>query len=121
LYERYKLWSLQQQEGESVDAYLTRLKLQIDHCKYNKEGWPEAVKTETVRNKFVFGLKNDNLKEQLLQETNILLNKLVALAQRTVSSKQHIKEMKEIKNETSIDAVIKEVPCGQCGRTHKSR
>jgi len=71
LYERYKLWSLQQQEGESVDAYLTRLKLQIDHCEYDKEGWPETVKIETVQDKFVFGLRDDNQKEQLLQEINL--------------------------------------------------
>ena len=27
LYERYKFWNLKQQDSESVDAYLTRLKL----------------------------------------------------------------------------------------------
>ena len=121
LYERYKFWSLKQQDGETVDAYLTRLKLQIDHCEYNKEGWPDAVKTETVRDKFVFGLRDDSLKERLLQESNITLNKLVALAQRTESSRQQIKEMKANNDEKSLDAVIREVSCGQCGRTHKPR
>ena len=38
LFERYKFWSLKQQDSESVDAYLTRLKLQSDHCEYDKEG-----------------------------------------------------------------------------------
>ena len=63
LFERYKFWSLKQQDSESVDAYLTRLKLQSDHCEYDKEGWPDAVKTETVRDQFVFGLRDDKLKE----------------------------------------------------------
>ena len=121
LYERYKLWSLKQEDGESVDTYLTRLKLQVDHCEYDKEGWPDAVKTETVRDKFVFGLRDDSLKERLLQESSISLNKLVALAQRTESSRQQIKEMKEGSSEKFVDAVIREVSCGQCGRMHKPR
>ena len=85
LFEWYKFWSLKQQDSESVDAYLTRLKLQRDHCEYDKEGWPDAVKTEMVRDQFVFGLRDDKLKERLLQESNITLNKLIALAQRTES------------------------------------
>ena len=43
VYERYTFWSLQQEEGESIDSYLTRLKLKIDTCEYSKEGWPAAV------------------------------------------------------------------------------
>ena len=49
LYERHKFWSLKEEEGELVDAYSTRLKVQIaDHCDYEREreGWPETVKTE---------------------------------------------------------------------------
>ena len=43
LYERYKFWDLKQQGSKSVDGYLTRLKLQSDHCEHDKEGWPDAV------------------------------------------------------------------------------
>ena len=78
-------------------------------------------KTEMVRDKFVFGLRDNKLKERLLQESNITLNKLVALAQRTESSRQQIKEMKENDNEKLLDTVVREVSCGQCGRTHKPR
>ena len=76
LYEWHKFWNLKQEEGESVDAYNTRLKIQIDHCNYAREGWPEADKTEMIRDKFVFGIRDDNLKERLLRETDISLNKL---------------------------------------------
>ena len=53
LYERHKFWNLQQDEGKTVDAYITRLRLQADYCDYDKERWPPAVKNEIVR---VFGL-----------------------------------------------------------------
>jgi len=39
-------------------------KVQIDRCDYEKDGWPEVIKNET-RDKFVFGLQDDNLKERL--------------------------------------------------------
>ena len=43
IYERYVFWNLQQEEGESIDTYLTRLKVKVDTCEYNREGWPAAV------------------------------------------------------------------------------
>ena len=77
LYERHKFWSLRQAEGETIHTYVTLLKVQINHCDYHKEGWPSAIQTEMIRDKFVFGLNDDNLKEQLLRETDISLDKLV--------------------------------------------
>ena len=127
LYKRHKFWNLKQEEGEPVDAYNTRLKVQIDHCDYEREGWPEAVKTEMIRDKFLFGIRDDNLKEHLLRETDISLNKVVALAQRTESSKQHIKEMTQAGVITrSMDAIHedtkpKEIQFGQCGYKHRPK
>ena len=34
LYECHKFWSLKQEEGETIHAYITRLKIQVDHCDY---------------------------------------------------------------------------------------
>ena len=62
-------------------------------CKYVKEGWPSAVREELTRDKFVFGLIDDNLKERLLRETNLDLNRAVEIAQRGESSKRQVKEM----------------------------
>ena len=38
LYECHGFWNLQQLEEESIDGYLTKLKLKVDTCDYNKEG-----------------------------------------------------------------------------------
>ena len=53
-------------ESESIDAYLTRLKVKIDACEYSKEGWPAAVRLEILCDRFVFGLLDDTVKERLL-------------------------------------------------------
>ena len=102
-----------------------RLKVQIDHCDYEKEGWPEAGKIEMIRDKFVFGIHDDYLKERLLRESDILLNKLVGLAQQTESLKQHIREMTGASRK-SMDAIHKnkeqtEFLCGQCGYKYRPK
>ena len=125
LYEQHKFWSLKQEDGESVDAYNTRLKVQIDHYDYEREGWPEAVKTEMIRDKFVFRICDDKLKKRLLRETYISLSKLVGLAQRTEFSKQHIREMTGATTK-SMDTIHKnskqnEIVCGQCDSKHRPK
>ena len=78
-----------------------------------------------IRDKFVFGIRDDHLKERLLRETDISLNKLVGLAQRTESSKQHIREMTGATSKP-MDAVHennkqREFMCGQCGYQHRPK
>ena len=79
IYERYTFWSLQQNEGESIDAYLMRLKVKIDMCEYTKEGWPASVRQELIRDKFVFGLTDDSLKERLLHKASLTLSKAIEI------------------------------------------
>ena len=55
LYECHGFWNLHQLEEETVDAYLTRLKIKVDSCNYNKEGWPPAVRLEMLCDRFIFG------------------------------------------------------------------
>ena len=125
IYERYTFWSLQQDEGEPINTYLTRLKVKIDTCEYNKEGWPASVRQELIRDKFVFGLTDDSLKERLLRETPLTLSKAIEIAQRSEASKQQIKDMKS-SSRPNVDAVKGcrgPIPtyCGQCGQTHKPK
>ena len=127
IYERYGFWTIQQEEDETIDAYLTRIRMKIDLCEYDKEGWPPAVRQELIRDKFVFGLMDDNIKERLLRESDVTLSKAVETAQRTESSKKQIKEMGRPsvnavqESEQSRKQYIRSRQCTQCGRHHKPR
>ena len=129
IYERYGFWTIQQEEDETIDAYLTRIRMKIDLCEYDKEGWPPAVRQELIRDKFVFGLMDDNVKERLLRETDVTLSKAVETAQRTESSKKQIKEMgrpsvnavQESEQSRKQSQYIRSRQCTQCGRHHKPR
>ena len=43
LYERYGFWSLLQEDEESIDAYLTRIKIKIDMCERMATGSPRRT------------------------------------------------------------------------------
>ena len=64
LYKQRKFWSLKQ----GNNAYSMRLKVRIDHCDCKRKGWPETVKIEMIRDKFVFGIQDDYLKECLMRK-----------------------------------------------------
>ena len=93
-------------------------------CEYNKEGWPAAVQQELIRDKFVFGLIDDSLKERLLREASVTLTKAIEIAQQSESSKQQIKDMKSLQK-INVDAlkgrhglIAKPTYCGQ---SHKPK
>ena len=46
-----------------------------------------------MRDKFIFGLIDDGVKEYLLHETDLTLERTVALAQRSEASKSQVKAM----------------------------
>ena len=52
--------NIRQEETESVDAYLTRIRLKLEMCEYATE-----VRQDLARDKFVFGLIDNRTKERL--------------------------------------------------------
>ena len=93
-------------------------------CEYAAE-----VRQDLARDKFVFGLIDDRLKERLLREENLDLATAVGQAQRAESSKRQIKEMsthsevyvmQRSRNQpTSVTTPL--INCGNCGHQHKPK
>ena len=115
LYEWYTFWAIKQEVDESVDAYLTRIKLKLEMCEYATE-----VRQDLARDKFVFGLTDDRLKERLLLTT------AVGQAQRAESSKRHMKEMSTHSKVNALQRYNRPLTattiyCGNCGRQHKPK
>ena len=92
------------------------------------------MKMELTRDKFVFGLLDDTLKERLLREADLTLPKAIALAQRSESSKIQAKAMSVQNTSFQCDEVKwrptpqKEdllasmmIMCRQCGKRHRPK
>ena len=109
--------------------YVTRLKLKVHYCEYDKTGWLAEVRAEMLHDKFVFGLRDDTLKECLLvrDTTELTLEQAMSLAQHFKSSKVQVKEMSTVS--VNCDEVRRptpqysstHIPCRQCGRKHSPK
>ena len=72
--EQFKFHKRIQQEGESVSTFLAEIRKLSEYCNF-KENLEESL-----RDKFVVGIRDDKIQRRLLQERNLSLDKAVELA-----------------------------------------
>ena len=125
---RHKFNSRVQGASESADQFITDLKLLSLDCEYG------GLRDEMIRDRIVVGVYSEEVKEKLLQEANLTLDKSVEIIKVVEGSKRHIKSMAN-GTESSIDAVRKSAhkgvkqkvtkqasnskQCGRCGEKHE--
>ena len=83
IFERAKFNQRRQEEGESVDSFITSLYCLAEHCGYG------ALHNEMIRDRIVVGLQDAALSEKLQMDKDLTLDKAVASArQREAVKKQ---------------------------------
>ena len=87
VFERHQFWQITQKDSETVDQLVTRLKNKVKSCEY-----PSPV-DDMVRDKFVFSIRDLQVKEQLLREEKLTLEKAISMARVSEASKEQIKVM----------------------------
>ena len=85
IYEQTKFHERQQKEGQTVEEYYRILRSLITHCQYRNV-------EEQVRDGFVVGLRNRNLKERLQLTHNLTLTKALEIARKDEQIKQQMRE-----------------------------
>ena len=69
-FERYRFYSRMQEAGESYDHYQTVLRQLTDRCEF------ETITADQIlRDKLVFGIQDSKVRERLLREKNLSLQK----------------------------------------------
>ncbi|XP_068690629.1 uncharacterized protein [Montipora capricornis] len=61
VFERYKFWECKQQDGESIDQFITELKTRAKSCEFSDQ------QDSLIRDRIVFGVSDTRLKERLLR------------------------------------------------------
>ena len=84
VFERYQFWKITQRD--SVDQFVTRLKNKVKSCEYTSVD-------DMVRDKFVFSIQDLTVKERLLREEKLTLEKAISMARAAEASKEQIKVM----------------------------
>ncbi len=119
-FERYKFWSRNQLENETIDNYITALKNLANTCAF------ESQKDKMLRDKLVFGVNDSTVKERLLREALLDLKKAVDICLAAESSKSKLKQMTTAsKPEQQVYKISKTrfgfsvTQCGYCGSNHQ--
>ena len=82
IFERAKFNLRSQQEGESVETFITDLHCLAEHCEFG------VLKDELVRDKIVVGLKDKKLSEKLQLDSKLTLEKAVTQARQSEAVKK---------------------------------
>lgn len=89
LYEWFIFWSLSQGAGEPVDVFLKRLKTQAVKCEIGD------LKERMMLFRILFGLSDPKLKERLLRDRHITLDRNVDDIQAAEMTRQQIIKIAE--------------------------
>ncbi|KAK2713573.1 hypothetical protein QYM36_009451 [Artemia franciscana] len=101
IFERFKFHKRNQKEFETIEQYITDVKLVAQNCSYSQQD-------EMVRDQLSFGLKNDRLRERLLAEGGSLTLDRAVLVCRTFQKTQaqiqtmHDEAKQTIKQEVDV-------------------
>ena len=86
-FERYVFNSRIQKTGESIDEYVNQLRQLAESCEFG------SLKDSLIRDMVIFGCNDERLKESMLREPDLSLQRAVEMCRLTERAKDHHKKM----------------------------
>ena len=96
IYERAKFNQRSQQNGESVDSFITALYTLVEHCGLGE------LRDEMIRDRIVVGLLNPRLSEKLQMDDKLTLESAVTQARQSEAVKL---QQAVVRGDVDIDAI----------------
>ena len=87
VFERHQFWQITQKDSENVGQFVTHLKNKVKSYDYS------SPVDDMVRDKFVISIRDLQVKERLLREEKLTLEKAISMARVSEASKEQIKVM----------------------------
>lgn len=137
-YERHQFNTRNQKEGESIDSYVTELRILSKSCEFGD------LSDSLIKDRIVCGVIMDTVRSRLLRETDLTLQKAVDICRAAEASSQQLKVLqtasagasgsnidfvrkksdknKPMKNTENRPAASQQKQkCGKCGYKHEPR
>jgi len=129
-FERYCFNRRVQEEGETYEQYRTSLRKLSQSCEFNS-----ITPQEILRDRLVFGIKDDKVRERLLREANLTLDRTDEICRAAesmarqmkvvgegvtvsaIANKRRSNDMGDVSTKPSRDSGGRE--CWNCGRKHQ--
>ncbi len=128
--ERHIFNSRMQHPGESIDQYITDLRLKVKTCEYG------TMADEMIKDRIVVGVQSDIVRGRLLREKDLNLLKAIEICKAAEASTKQLEKLADEKkveilqanHPTTHRAGTKNYPsrttgptCQNCGRNHPPR
>ena len=137
-----RFWSRDQADGETIDQWVTELKTRAASCEFGDQ------RDLLIRDKIVFGIRDERVKERLLRESGLTLTKALDLCRAAEATKEQVQAMNKEAPQIPIRAIrgaqhprrgkadakpnarvlendkpfkAKQSPCRYCGGFHQPR
>ena len=124
-FERFKLLTRKQNQTEKIDEYTTNLKQLAMSCEFG------PLQDSLTKDALVLGLKDHRLREQLLKDSDLTLEKATNTARASELAQEQSEELKNAGNEEEKVFLVKKKKekrvsktesaseCYACGRHHE--
>ena len=99
IFERAKFNQRKQEDGESVDDFVTALYCLSENCQYGD------LRDEMIRDRIVVGLRDSSLSEKLQLEADLTLEKAVATARQRESVKKQQRVIRAEDSPSNVDFI----------------
>ncbi len=123
-FERYRFNKRMQETGETYDQYRTALRKLAEGCEFQT-----ITPEEILRDRLVFSIRDNKIREQLLCESSLTLKKTDEICRASESSSAQMKEVGQSdtvsvlnsrQNDKRMGAITQRTSqfkrCGNCGR-----
>ena len=105
-FERHKFFTCVQEPTEGIDQYVTELRTKASTCEFG------VLCESLIRDRIVCGIRCDTMREKLLQENELSLQKAIDMCRASEFSKRQTKSITE--ESKSVDYVDKKAtPSGK--------
>ena len=106
IFERAKFNMRKQEEGETVDSFITTLYELAEHCNYGD------LREEMIRDRLVVGIRDSKLSETLQLDGELTLEKAIAQARQ----RETVKQQQPLLRGGPVNKATPEVPVGAVNR-----
>jgi len=93
-FERYNFNSRNQEENESIDAYVTALRRLAKTCNFC-----DCMRDSILRDRIVLGVRDKHTRKRLLQERNLDLKKCIDICRSTEASNSQLRQISAAQSE----------------------
>lgn len=109
VFERHQFWAHPMADLITIEKYVTELRQKSKDCEFG------ASENDMIRDKIVFSLNDQRLKERLLREPNLTLERVIDICRAAETAKAQIQAMSSTMQEKAVHVMHKT----KCNDSHQ--